>query len=84
MVRRILKKTKRKPAYKRGQTIFQALRNVKEKYSAEKNSGIYRIPLENIDESRTEVYIGATTRNLKDRIQEHKRDIGQGNVQTGI
>lgn len=83
-VRRILRKTKKKPAYKRGRTIFEALRNVKDRYSKEENSGIYKIPLQDNDENKEKIYIGATARNLKDRLKEHKQNISAGNLTTAL
>lgn len=81
-IENILKKTRVKLAFKRGPTVFQALKNVKDKYYPGQETGVYRIPLHNNDTGS--VYIGATRRSLKDRIEEHKRDIKQGKLTAAL
>lgn len=80
----ILKKTKTKPAFKRGPTVFQALKNIKDKYNPGQETGVYRIFLYNNNTGTNEVYIGTMRRNLNDRIEEHKRDIKQGKLTTAL
>lgn len=74
-VKNILKKNNKKPAYKRPPTIFELLRNVKDNYTQLEKTGVYSIPLKNLDDNPEELYIGATSRNLKERLSEHERDI---------
>lgn len=57
---------------------------MKDRYSRLEKSGIYQIPLRNIDRQKDEVYIGATSRNLKDRLQEHESDIKKGLLSTAL
>lgn len=83
-IRNIIRKTKTKPAFRRGPTVFQALKNIKDKYNPGQETGVYRIPLNNNNTDTAEVYIGATRRNLIDRIEEHKRDIKQDKLTTAL
>lgn len=83
-VSQILRKSKKKSAYKRPKTIFNILRNIKDEYEQENRTGVYQIPLLNLDYQRNEAYIGATTRNLKNRLNEHKRDIRNGALTTAL
>lgn len=78
-VRGILKAIRKKLGYKRRKTIFQALRNVKDDYNHTERTGVY-----NFDTGTDKAYIGATQRNLHDRLEEHKRDVRQGNLTTAL
>lgn len=64
--------------------MFQALKNVKDKYYPGQEIGVYCIPLHNNDTGGNEVYIGATRRSLNDRMEEHKRDPKQGKLTTAL
>lgn len=44
-------------------------------------AGVYKVLINNIQDNRNEVYIGATSRNLKDRLKEHLR---KGNLNTAL
>lgn len=79
-----MKKGNKKPAYKRPPTIFNLLRNVKDNYSQGERTGIYSIPLQNLDNGTEELYIGATCRNVKKRISEHKRDVKNASFTTAL
>lgn len=83
-VKNILKRNNKKPAYRRPPTIFSLLRNVKDNYDKLEKSGVYHIPVENFDDNTEELYIGATSRNLKDRISEHQRDIKNARLSTAL
>lgn len=83
-VKEVLKLNSKKPVYRRPNTVANMLKNVKDRYHNLERSGIYQIPLRNIDKKRDEVYIGATSRNLKDRLLEHKSDIKKGNLNTAL
>lgn len=84
IVERLLKINEKKPAYKRPKTIFNTLKNVKDKYGQEECTGVYEIPLVNLDKQRNEVYIRATKRNLRERLKEHERDIKNGVLTTAL
>lgn len=83
-VKEVLNLNKKKPAYRRPNTVANLLKNMKDRYSRLEKSGIYQIPLRNIDRQKDEVYIGATSRNLKDRLQEHESDIKKGLLSTAL
>lgn len=57
---------------------------MKDNYGQKECTELYQIPLENLDSGQRENYIGATARNLKDRIDEHKRDIRKGILTTAL
>lgn len=59
-VTRVLRRRNRRPAYKWSQTVFQALKNLKDLYDKDESVGVYKIPLENIDKGTREVYVGTT------------------------
>lgn len=84
MVQKAIKVNKKKPAYKRSSTISNLLKNVKDKYSGHEQTGVCEIPLKNIDTQKKEVYIGATARNLKDRLNEHEDNIKKGLLTTAL
>lgn len=63
---------------------WEILRNVKDTYNHEERTGIYNIPLQNVDNGTEELYIGATCKNLKERLAEHKRDIKNANLMTAL
>lgn len=83
-VKRILKKSNYKKAYKRAPTIYNILRNDKDKYDDQYKSGIYKIPLVDLNTRQNKAYISATGRNFKDRIKEHKDDIKKANLTTAL
>lgn len=45
---------------------------------------VYKVPLRNLDDNQLEVYIGATARNFKDRILEHKDNVHKGDLYTAL
>lgn len=57
---------------------------VKDKYGKLEQLGVYQIPLKNVDSQKDEIYIGATSRNLKDRLNEHRADIKKGLQSTAL
>lgn len=73
-VRNVEKKIGKKPAFKRPPTIFNLLRNVKDPVNHDEKTGVYNIPLRNLDEGTDELYIGATRRNLKERLAVSTRE----------
>lgn len=79
-----LKKSNTKCTYKRPPTIFSLLRNDKKKRKSEFDSGVYRIPVDNIQDQRREVYVGTTKRNFRDRLNEHKNNIQKGIPATAL
>lgn len=83
-VKKTLKSTDRSHTFKRSPTIFNLLRNDKDKRTEEYKSGVYKIPLRNIDDNRTEVYVGATSRNFRERLIEHKSNISKGKFVTAL
>lgn len=83
-VNNVLKKLNKKPAYRRPKTVFGMLKNVKDSYAEKQKSGVYQVEMNNLDSGQREVYIGATVRNLEDKIAEHKRDIKKGNLTTAL
>lgn len=83
-VKKTLKSTDRSHTFKRSPTIFNLLRNDKDKRTEEYKSGVYKIPLRNIDDNCTEVYVGATSRNFRERLIEHKSNISKGNFVTAL
>lgn len=65
---RVLNKTLKfsdfKIAWKRGYTLFNTLRNGKDKIPVNRKPGVYAIPVFNKDEDSEQLYIGSTKRNL--------------------
>lgn len=83
-VKNLLKKNRKNPAFKRGNTIWSRLRNVKDIYNKEEQTGVYEIPIMNNTKHQKEVYIGTTGRNLKQRLKEHIEDIRKGKLTTAL
>lgn len=83
-VRKVLKHKKKIPSFKRPNTITDLFKNVKDEYVIQQQPGIYEIPLTNMDRQTKEVYVGATSRNLKDRLKEHEMDIMRGLQTTAL
>lgn len=71
-------------AFKRAPTIFNILCNDKTKRGEGFRTGIYKVPLINLEDNQFEVYIGATAGNLKDRISEHKNNVRKGELCTAL
>lgn len=84
MVKNLVKINNKGVAYKRYPTLFNQLRNDKDKIERKQKSGVYKIPLRNYDTNVDEVYIGVTTRNLEKRLCEHKKDVCKGRTTTAL
>lgn len=84
MVQKIIKSSEKKPAYKRPNTISSILKNMKDMYGREEQTGVYEIPLINNDKQQKEVYIRVIARNLRERLKEHKADIRKGVLMTAL
>lgn len=83
-VKKLIKKSQKKPAYKRGNTVQSRLRNIKDAYDRVEQTGVYEIPLVNNDKQQKEIYVGVTTRNLRERLKEHDADIKNGKLITAL
>lgn len=70
--------------FRRAPTIFNLLRNDKSIRSNDFKSGVYKIPVQNFEDNRTKTYIGATARNFKERLTEHKENISKRNLNTAL
>lgn len=44
------------------------------------NQAFIRIPLHNVEDNQSEIYVGATARNFKDRLNKHRDNIIKGNL----
>lgn len=81
IVRNLTVKNDRRLAFKRFPTLFNQLRNEKNRIVHRQKSGVYKIPLTNNNTKMDEVYIGVTTRALDKRLTEHRRDVYNGRSQ---
>lgn len=81
-IRQALKSNNMSCTFKRATTVFSLLCNDKDRRAEGFKSGVYKIPLHNVDDNRSEVYVGATARNFKDRLNKHKDSITKGNLVT--
>ncbi|XP_067121042.1 uncharacterized protein [Centruroides vittatus] len=73
--KKIARKNNVKMIYRRNPTIYRILRNDKLKLNRNNTSGVYSIPLTDYRFNSELVYVGATMRSLKQRLQEHKYSI---------
>lgn len=71
----LAKKTGTKLAPRRNPTIYELFRNNKDSVENKDKSGIYIIPMMNLNINVKEEYIGMTMRSLEERLQEHRNDI---------
>lgn len=67
-VKDIIKKRNKKIATIRAPTVFDLIRNEKDKRSHEEKAGVYRIPVINKNEDKEESYIGLTEMELREVI----------------
>lgn len=70
--------------FHRAPTIFDVICNDKSKRHDDFKTGVYKVPLKNLVDNQLETYIGATARNFKHRIREHKDSICRGNLCTAL
>lgn len=84
MVRSSLKSANNASIFRRAPTIFNVICNDKTKRSNDFKTGVYKVPLRNLDNNQLETYIGATACNFKHRILEHKDNIRKGDFCTAL
>lgn len=84
VMKKLAKKNKKQLASKRNPTLFNTLRNDKDPLEQQEKSGVYRIPLRDTRENKEKAYIGVTTRTIKRRIEEHKRDVRNAKLTTAL
>ncbi|XP_023235281.1 uncharacterized protein LOC111634677 [Centruroides sculpturatus] len=77
IIKKITKSKNLQIVYRRNPTIYKMLRNDKGDYESNSLTGIYSIPLRDSRFNSNLVYIGATLRNLKKRIHEHKLSVNK-------
>lgn len=79
--KKLEKATGHRITYSRRNTLFNLLRNDKDKLNPNHIPGVHEIPLLDNDTNKTLKYIGYTRRSLNKRLPEHMRDL-QNNVTT--
>lgn len=84
MVKRIAKKEGRTLAQRRAPTIFNLVCNDKDRLTQMERSGVYSIPIEDVVTEEKAAYVGVTSRTLATRIDEHRRDVRKGNINTAL
>ncbi|XP_067120956.1 uncharacterized protein [Centruroides vittatus] len=72
VTKKVARKRNFRIVYRRNPTVYKLLRNDKERYRYDTLTGVYSIPLRDKRFNSDLVYVGATMRNLKKRIEEHK------------
>ncbi|XP_023232908.1 uncharacterized protein LOC111632647 [Centruroides sculpturatus] len=77
MVKKVTRDKDVRIVYKRNPTVYRLLRNDKGNYERSAMAGVYSIPLKDRRFNTNLVYIGATLRNLKKRIAEHKQSVNK-------
>lgn len=83
-IKKTLKYVNKYCTYKRPPRFLAYFRIVKKKRSNNYNSGVYKIPVWNVEDNSLEVYVGVTARNFKDRLAEHKDNLIKGNLVTAL
>ncbi|XP_023220773.1 uncharacterized protein LOC111622592 [Centruroides sculpturatus] len=58
--------------------------NDRDKFSTLEKSGVYAVPLENLTTGVNARYVGATTRMLASRLEEHQNDVARGRHTTEL
>lgn len=81
-VKKLVENHGKKIASRRLPTIYNSLRNIKQPLEEIEKSGVYEVPLERIQKRECAKYIGVTSRTLEQRLDEHKRDIRNGDLNT--
>lgn len=75
---RMIRSLDRKIVWRRGNTLYECLRNVKDWIPDNRKADIYEIPIFNKDEGCLEYYLGSTARSKW--LNEHKADIIAGRL----
>lgn len=84
VIRKIAKEENKRIATKRAPTVFNTLRNEKDKLKQSERTGVYKIPIRDVQLQREAAYLGVTSRAVHKRVEEHKKDIAQARLSTSL
>ncbi|XP_067129654.1 uncharacterized protein [Centruroides vittatus] len=82
VVKNVAREKNLRVIYKHNPTVYRLLRNDKRRDRSSELTGVYSIPIKDHHFNTDIVYVGATLRNLKQRIKEHKYSISYGSDST--
>lgn len=84
IVKKTIKNKNKCIATKRNPTVFNILRNEKDRLKDWERSGVYKIPINDLQHNKETAYVGVTVRPLAKRINEHKNDIKTAKMSTSL